>query len=223
MGPNGEGYAVEGTTLVPLTHVRGLNGEMLPTSQQFDMCRLWFEQFVRETPGVRFQNCTEGGAYIEGMDHLTLASVLEELVDPVDVEARFADIVDVLDGSARRAHVRATVEERLRHHEQTIRDAKQCVKMFRRGASPGVLKRAENTLRERVRTLPELSAYLQPRIYDVMHRSRDLRTVEAAHAMSLQLFEATAEACAALRSDYLAAQQEATETRDPAGMVGGPP
>jgi hypothetical protein len=60
--------------------VRGWDGQPIHTSLQFDTYRRWLEKRVAELEGsVRVINCTEGGAYIQNMEHLPLAQVTEQL------------------------------------------------------------------------------------------------------------------------------------------------
>lgn len=63
-----------------LLQVRDWNGNPVQTSAALDMYRRWIEKRVetaqKETPEVEFINATEGGAYIQGMQHRKLAEVL---------------------------------------------------------------------------------------------------------------------------------------------------
>ena len=74
--------------------VRGWDGQPIFTSFQFNNYRRWLEKKIGSLQGsVQVLNCTEGGAYIQNMDHLTLAEATARLpVEPLDVDA-------VLDGT----------------------------------------------------------------------------------------------------------------------------
>lgn len=69
--------------------VRGWDGQPVYTSLQFDNYRRWLEAKVAELGGaVRVINCTEGGAYIQNMEHMTLAQAAAGLATaPLDVGA----------------------------------------------------------------------------------------------------------------------------------------
>jgi hypothetical protein len=87
----GDGLAVEGGIRRGLAHVAGWSGERLATSTQFDSYRRWYEQWIPTKAGVRFINCSEGGARIKGMTHVPLATALTSLpAATVDVEALLA-------------------------------------------------------------------------------------------------------------------------------------
>ena len=76
-------YTLEGTTYADsditvyyedekLT-TKGLNGENLPTNSSFLMFQRYFENIARDLNGSpRLINCTEGGAFIKGMEHMPL-------------------------------------------------------------------------------------------------------------------------------------------------------
>lgn len=60
--------------------VRGWDGQPVYTSVQFDGYRRWLESTVVALKhSVRVVNCTEGGAYIESMEHETLAHTVASL------------------------------------------------------------------------------------------------------------------------------------------------
>lgn len=75
-------------TVQQFIQVRGWDGEPVFTSLQFDAYRCWLESAAAsvERP-VRIVNCTEGGAYIQSMEHQTLARTILELdLKPIDIE-----------------------------------------------------------------------------------------------------------------------------------------
>jgi hypothetical protein len=69
--------------------VRGWDGEPVFTSVQFDSYRRWLEATVADLKNsVRVINCTEGGAFIQSMEHMTLAEAAAGLDRaPIDVGA----------------------------------------------------------------------------------------------------------------------------------------
>lgn len=60
--------------------VKGYYGDTVNTSIQLSIFREWIERRLRmaDTAGIRFINSTEGGAYIEGMEHIPLKEALGE-------------------------------------------------------------------------------------------------------------------------------------------------
>jgi len=68
-----------------LQWLKGLSGKPVPSKYDWATFHQWFENYMhylkKERPGVRVINATEGGAYIEGMEHTTLRRVLETCVN----------------------------------------------------------------------------------------------------------------------------------------------
>lgn len=64
-----------------LQWLKGLSGKPVPSKYDWATFHQWFENYMhylkKEKPEVRVINATEGGAYIEGMEHTTLRRVLD--------------------------------------------------------------------------------------------------------------------------------------------------
>jgi hypothetical protein len=74
-----------------VVRVKGLNGEMLPSTDGFRAMLTWFERAAEDLAGSRrVVNATEGGAFIRGMEHMPFAQVVRELApgDPVNLDER---------------------------------------------------------------------------------------------------------------------------------------
>lgn len=70
--------------------VRGWDGEMLPTNSSYMVFKRYYESLSREWKDkVRIINATEGGAYIEGIEHMTFkeasAFIPEEKINAEDI------------------------------------------------------------------------------------------------------------------------------------------
>ncbi|GEN35035.1 motility associated factor glycosyltransferase family protein [Aneurinibacillus danicus] len=61
--------------------IKGQHGEMLPTSIGLLGYKYWIEQRIKREPNVTFINATEGGAFIEGCQHLSLAETIRMYVN----------------------------------------------------------------------------------------------------------------------------------------------
>ncbi|MFH0702963.1 MAG: 6-hydroxymethylpterin diphosphokinase MptE-like protein [bacterium] len=72
-----------------LYFVKGQNGKMLPTEPGYATFIRYFENAATEFGDkIKFINSTEGGAYIEGFEHIPLKQVLENHANaPIDVES----------------------------------------------------------------------------------------------------------------------------------------
>ncbi|HEX3760797.1 MAG TPA: 6-hydroxymethylpterin diphosphokinase MptE-like protein [Kofleriaceae bacterium] len=79
----------------------GWSGGMVPSSFMFSMFHRWFVERLANPDGlggVTVFNCTEGGAYIPGMDHQRFADVLPRLARDIDVTGELDAAAMTLDG-----------------------------------------------------------------------------------------------------------------------------
>jgi hypothetical protein len=80
-----EGTAqAEGTRNYTIQWIKGLSGEMVPSKYDWVSFHRWFEDYMgylkeNESP-VKVINATEGGAFIEGMEHITLVEAIKRHV-----------------------------------------------------------------------------------------------------------------------------------------------
>jgi hypothetical protein len=107
------GPAAVGERVVELA---GWHGGTVPSSFMFSMFHRWFVEQLRVLDNVTVFNCTEGGAFIDGMQHRPLADVLATLDRTLDVSdeldaaamsidaQRGARVVEHLSGFVRKLH-----------------------------------------------------------------------------------------------------------------------
>jgi hypothetical protein len=77
----------------------GWHGGTVPSSFMFAMFHRWFVERMTSVTDTSVYNCTEGGAYIEGMTHVPLAQVAATLATPIDVASVLATAAADLDAS----------------------------------------------------------------------------------------------------------------------------
>jgi hypothetical protein len=138
----------------------GWCGGTVPSSFMFSMFHRWFEE--RLAPGVpaTVYNCTEGGARIEGMDHVPLARVLGELHHRHDVGGVLAEVQRELDV----AHRAQALADRYREYLSAMRRCRKLAlrgrAMIAQGQTAG-LPRIEKALVSALRPLEFLSLIAQ--------------------------------------------------------------
>ncbi|MCK4257416.1 MAG: motility associated factor glycosyltransferase family protein [Halanaerobiales bacterium] len=94
---NGKSHA-EGATshkFVPNLNnrrVKGVNGNLIPTSKAFSIYLKWIENKIRQNLYIQFIDATEGGAYIEGTELFSL----EEITNKLDTEIPVDSLLDKL-------------------------------------------------------------------------------------------------------------------------------
>jgi hypothetical protein len=112
----------------------GWHGGTVPSSFMFSMFHRWFVDRMRDVT-TRVYNCTEGGAFIAGMQHEPLADVIATLPTGFDVTAILDDVVSQVDRGARSRQLADRFGEVLRDLRKAKRLARRARMLARRGTS----------------------------------------------------------------------------------------
>lgn len=182
----------------------GWAGGTVQTSYIFSLFHRWFVDVARRTTAVRLLNCTEGGAHIEGMTHVPLATALAELGDrAVDARAVIADVRAATDVPGRAARLRDRTRELLHGLDRAAALARRCRRQAA-GAltSPGAMARLERSERALAKALAPLgfvSMLAQREIASASSVAMRPGAVADYLAASLALFEAVAVTVATVR------------------------
>jgi hypothetical protein len=160
----------------------GWAGGVVPSSFMFSLFHRWFVDRMRTVAGVEVFNCTEGGAFIAGMDHRPLAEVIAQL-DPAhrDVEpgAPPVDITGVLDAVVASADDGRTARlvDHLHGYVRGLRRSRRLARIARtlihRGRTGKRLATIEDSLAAELRPLGFASLLAQrevDRAHDVARR-----------------------------------------------------
>mgnify|MGYP003950465575 CR=1 FL=1 len=164
------------------TMVPGYHGGEVPTSLDFAKYRAWFEHTAEQMNGpVSLFNCTEGGAFIGGMEHKPLAEVLSSLPDRgIDVEAilRSPELVPVQ--QARQARMQAHFAQMTQDLEQAAKLSKECLRLIgktlKKPQMMGRLKAVETEFKATAKRLPVLTLATQEAIKGVIASKGDIKT-----------------------------------------------
>jgi hypothetical protein len=150
----------------------GWSGGTVPSSFMFSMFHRWFVERLRGLTGVTVFNCTEGGAYIEGMDHRRLADVIPLLTRELDIAGELDVAAMTVDG-ARVTRIIDHVAGFLRGLRRSRRYALVARKLIRRGESGRRLAGIERGLAAALQPLTFASLLAQrelDRAHDVARR-----------------------------------------------------
>ncbi|HEX4450651.1 MAG TPA: 6-hydroxymethylpterin diphosphokinase MptE-like protein [Kofleriaceae bacterium] len=145
-----------------LIELPGWHGGTVPSSFIFSMFHRWFVEKMRSVTDTRVYNCTEGGAFIDGMTHRSLASVLAELTGRVDAVASI-DRATAGVGTARRDQFGTYVRELVRSLARVRRHATRAHIAVAAGNFDG-LTRAERALAAALAPVPFVSLLAQREI-----------------------------------------------------------
>ncbi|HEY0987560.1 MAG TPA: 6-hydroxymethylpterin diphosphokinase MptE-like protein [Kofleriaceae bacterium] len=104
----------------------GWHGGTVPSSFAFSLFHRWFVERIRAVTDTTVFNCTEGGAFIDGMDHRPLAEVLA-LLD------RELDVAGELDGAAMTVDATRTpnIVEHLTGYSRGLRRSRRLARIAR--------------------------------------------------------------------------------------------
>jgi hypothetical protein len=180
----GPGAASERAVELP-----GWSGGTVPSSFMFSLFHRWFVERIRGLTDVRVFNCTEGGAFIEGMDHRPLAEVAPLLDGEVDVAGELDVAAMRLEGGRS-----AKIVEHLTGFVRGLRRSKHLARSARRLIGRG------DTGDRLAGVEHDLAAALQPLTFVALLAQRE---VDAAHDVARRPGEET---------DYLAASASLFDT-----------
>jgi hypothetical protein len=180
---------------VLMREVPGYYGGTVPTSFAFEKAWEWFVETARGMSGSRtLLNCTEGGARIDGMDHVPLADAASKFA------TRGVAIDDVLDAAigsidrpARRRQMRERLEDMLAAIARAAARASECVELGARGGRREAMRALAEKERELARAVDAIdfvSTMVQPEIRAAVAAGKRARTLEAGLAASVLTYRA---------------------------------
>ena len=188
------------------TQVPGYYGGTVPTSTDFATFRTWFENTALDHQGqTRIINCTEGGAFIGGMEHLALADVLPTL--PILKRS----ITDVLDShtvnaatQSRNQRMCSSTKTIARDLDRSIELARTCVRLIDKSKrSPshlGALQQAESSLKISLKNLKVLSLMDQKEIRNASALGQAAKNMKQSLAAARSLYSVVIEQGEQLRA-----------------------
>lgn len=176
----------------------GWHGRPVRSSFMFAMFHRWFVETAARVAGtVRLVNATEGGAFIDGMEHRALADVLAELTAPVDVAGAVAATRAELDADARRATVAAWRRRTRSELTRAARLAEVALRLGRRD-TPAARRRLAGVERALVALLADhafVALPAQRSVEAALDQARRTATEDDYLRASRALFAAAATTC----------------------------
>ncbi len=146
--------------------------------------------------GVELFNCTEGGAFIEGFEHLTLKNWGERIESGVDVSIKsllaqsFADI----DWEKRDKRLHARVQLLKTQLREANRLARECRAELQK-SGPSKLDKLEKKLIKAVQEIPFISYLMQAHLNSQLIRTDALHSTESHNMVALSLYELIIHGC----------------------------
>ncbi|HEY1817938.1 MAG TPA: 6-hydroxymethylpterin diphosphokinase MptE-like protein [Kofleriaceae bacterium] len=166
----------------------GWHGGTVPSSFMFSMFHRWFVEKMRSVSDTRVFNCTEGGAFIEGMQHRPLADVLAELGPRVDASALIDGAVTAV-GRDRRVRLDKHVAALVRGVKRVRRLATRAKQLARDPRKADELAGVERALATTLEPMPFVSLLAQREIERANVVAQHAATAERYLAASMTLFD----------------------------------
>lgn len=190
---------------IPLLEAPGYFGGTVRSSSSFNIFRHWFSAAAESYAGrFRMLNCTEGGAFIEHMEHIPLAQAIDSLPpDTFDLSAGLDAAMASIDPTDRRARLGSKVDELLvlvRRSASLAERCRQLADAALRGDATALraLDRAEEELKAAVAPLTVVSLIEQRQIADTTRRGSAATSLAENLRESMELYRVVEEAVAAV-------------------------
>ncbi|MBI4509590.1 MAG: motility associated factor glycosyltransferase family protein [Deltaproteobacteria bacterium] len=199
-----------------LALVPGYYGGKAQTSLTSQLFLSWFKTVAKTLKDkVRMFNCTEGGAFIEGMEHVPLADAITRFCqEPVDVPAILEDAMRRNDRRGRQAKMRNRLAEIVEYLDACVEHAKRATELAEKAKhDQAVLSRldeAEKELTKLLKPVLFISLLRQAEIRNAREAAKDAKTLHESLGASQRLFSVISMAGELLRP-YLGSSLEALE------------
>ncbi len=187
----------------------GWHGGTVPSSFMFSMFHRWFVEKMRSIgdTSTRVYNCTEGGAFIEGMQHRPLADVLASLDARVET-TKIVDAAVAAVGPARRDQLAKHVSRFVRGLRRVRYHATRARKLVERDRDRGELANVERALSAALKPLPFVSLLAQREIERAHVVAQHAASTARYLAASATLFDTLLDVLAVLEPVLGAAAKE---------------
>ncbi|MFT5048771.1 MAG: hypothetical protein ACI8QZ_000158 [Chlamydiales bacterium] len=187
--------------------VPGYHGGTVTTPRAFAVFIDWFVGVLASDEcSAEVFNCTEGGAYIDGMQHVPLAEFLRGLTDtslPVSGE-QLADCATRWDRAHARTHMTRSLVQVMGHLETCRTVGRSCLKLVRsaRGDESRLkrLSKEESRLSRALKSVPFLAVMAQEEIRKASDAGAAATDVQSNLDASERLFRVVLEAVEAVHA-----------------------
>lgn len=169
---------IDATGNQQITFVKGIDGEMLPTSHAFKQFLTWFELEIMKDKGIReYIDATEGGAYIAGTNLMTLKEAIERYCDK----------------KVTPLHEKVPKGEGLQEkYDKAVAEVEKLIESFERiqEESNRQILRLDKLQTKVIRDKKALSIKDKERIYKVLNQAKKVEDLILGHDIARTLFQA---------------------------------
>lgn len=186
-------------TIEPVLQLPGYYGGTVSTRRNYHLFHGEFVEIARqenaEVAPRALLNCTEGGAFIEGFNHISLAEAIEQYIPAADagISASISECCALSDVKARTLTISHKLRTMQRDLEESIRIAKQCLQIVSQNqlskSSNTNLDRHEKKLVQLMARIPALALPNQQQIQQALALSSDATSAKENNGAAKILYQ----------------------------------
>lgn len=186
-------------TIEPVLQLPGYYGGTVSTRRNYHLFHGEFVQIARQEnaePAPRpLLNCTEGGAFIEGFTHISLAQAIDQYIPAADVgiSSSIGACCALTDTAARTVTINRKLRTMQRDLEEAVLIAKQCLQLVAQSqlskSSNSSLDRLEKKLVKLMARIPALALPNQQEIQQALSLSSDATTAKENNGAAKILYQ----------------------------------
>ena len=188
--------AVDSSPVQRMLTIPGYYGGVVQTKPDYAMFHSEFENLAarenaKESP-IRLLNCTEGGAFIKGFEHIPLHEAITQIGDTGRAREKTSDIMRVLQNSVDASARKKLLYQRLKRaqvsleksHQLALRCAKTATGVQRSNSKVAKLSKVENELAKAIQDSAFLALANQVEIADAIQLGSRAKTMQQSLAAS---------------------------------------
>jgi hypothetical protein len=204
---------IDGDAPVIMRSVPGYYGGTVPTSFAFQKARTWFiDTVAAKRPDRSILNCTEGGAHIDGMEHVSLIEAAQRYaVHDVSVDRALEEAIGAIRPLERRKLTLRRVDEMLAALTRCTTHARECAALADRAKRrPDLLRKlaaTEGELSGALGAVHFVSAMMQREIRVATEAGKRASTVSEGLDVSLRMYEAVMRVVGVIRAPLAQARK----------------
>jgi len=203
------------------TYLPGFYGGKVRSNTVFSFFHRWFENVAKDMQGkVTLLNCTEGGVFIEGMQHMALSDAIEQYVhQDVEVGAIFSNALDEFENVTRLSQMKMKALSVCDAMIKSRNQAEACLALAKRArGNEKMLQKLSNKERRLIETLKPilfLSLIQHGEIMDAVERGTQATNMHEALKASIRLYEVVINAVDAIQEPIRETVQELNKMSQP--------
>lgn len=171
----------------PLLTLPGYYGGKVKTKSDYAIFHSEFQKIatavVEDKIEIKLWNCTEGGAYIEGFDHISLLEAINRLnneKNKYDTDQIIKSILKTNESTARRLRLKNGLIQIRKNLQKSLSTARACLLLAQKQPNKATLDKLsglENELKKSIKRATFISIASQEKILNALQLGMDAKTI----------------------------------------------